>query len=167
MADGYYNQPLETAQKFQEGWCLTGDVGFIDEAANLHILGRAADVAEIDGIAIDPTQIEDVLCRLPDVRYAVALGTNNAASDYEWAAVVQPWIDGQADIARCMRRLKTALGSSVANRIRIVAADHVPLTEQGKPDRTAIETNGIEQVTPQTQRINLAENVELHGRNTT
>jgi fatty-acyl-CoA synthase len=139
VADGYYNQPLETAKKFQEGWCLTGDVGFIDAAANLHILGRAADVAEIDGIAIGPTQIEDVLCRLPDVRYAVALGANNAAGDHGWAAVVQPWSAGQADIARCMRRLKTALGSFVANRIRIVVADHVPLTEQGKPDRTAIE----------------------------
>jgi fatty-acyl-CoA synthase len=139
VADGYYNQPLETAKKFQEGWCLTGDVGFIDAAANLHLLGRAADVAEINGIAIGPTQIEDVLCRLPDVRYAVALGANNAAGDYGWAAVVQPWNAGQADIARCMRRLKITLGSSVANRIRIVVADHVPLTEQGKPDRTAIE----------------------------
>jgi fatty-acyl-CoA synthase len=30
-------------------------------------------------------------------------------------------------------------GSVGANRIRVVVADRVPLTEQGKADRTAIE----------------------------
>ena len=139
VASGYYHQPVEEAQKFQDGWCLTGDAGFIDAAGNLHILGRAADVAEIHGLAIGPTQIEEVLCRLPDVRYAVALAANNAAGKYGWNALIEPWIAGQVDIARCMHRLKTAFGSVVANRIRIVVANRVPLTEQGKADRTAIE----------------------------
>jgi fatty-acyl-CoA synthase len=139
VADGYYHQPVEEAHKFQDGWCLTGDVGFIDEAANLHVLGRAADVAEIHGLAIGPTQIEDVLCRLPDVRYAVALAANNAARKYGWNVLIEPWAAGQTDVARCMHRLKTAFGSVAANRIHIVVADLVPLTEQGKADRTAIE----------------------------
>jgi fatty-acyl-CoA synthase len=138
VADGYYHQPNEEAQKFQDGWCLTGDVGFIDKAANLHVLGRAADVAEIHGLTIGPTQIEDALCRLPDVRYAVALGANNAAGKYGWDVLIEPWASGQADVARCMHRLKTAFGSVGANRIRVVVADRVPLTEQGKADRTAI-----------------------------
>jgi fatty-acyl-CoA synthase len=38
-----------------------------------------------------------------------------------------------------MRRLEIVLGPLVAKRIRIVVADRVPLTEQGKADRTAIE----------------------------
>ena len=139
MAEGYYHQPVEEAQKFQGGWCLTGDVGFIDEAGNLRVLGRAADVVEIDGLTIAPTHIEDALCRLPDVRYAVALAANTAAGKYVWNALVVPWAAGQLDIARCLHRLKTEFGSLVANRIRIVETDRVPLTEQGKADRTAIE----------------------------
>ncbi|MFM0669572.1 class I adenylate-forming enzyme family protein [Paraburkholderia sediminicola] len=139
VADGYYHQPVEEAQKFQDGWCLTGDAGFIDEAANLHVLGRAADVAEIDGLAIGPTQIEDALCRLPDVRYAVALAANRSAGKYGWNALIEPWVAGQADVAQCMRRLEIALGPLVARRIHIVVADRVPLTEQGKADRNAIE----------------------------
>jgi fatty-acyl-CoA synthase len=139
VADGYYHQPVEEAQKFQDGWCLTCDAGFIDEAANLHILGRATDVAEIDGLAIGPTDIEDALCRLPDVRYAVALAANQSADKYGWSALIEPWVAGQADVARCMRRLEIVLGPLVAKRIRIVVADRVPLTEQGKADRTAIE----------------------------
>jgi fatty-acyl-CoA synthase len=139
VADGYYRQPLEEAQKFRDGWCLTGDTGFIDEAGYLHILGRAADVAEIDGMAIGPTRIEDVLCRVPDVRYAVVLAANNDAREYGWNALVQPWVAGQPDVARCMRKLETAFGAHVSNRVRIVVTDRVPLTEQGKADRTAIE----------------------------
>jgi fatty-acyl-CoA synthase len=139
VADGYYHQPLEEAQKFRDGWCLTGDTGFIDEAGHLHILGRAADVAEIDEVAIGPAQIEDVLCRAPDVRYAVALAASNDPGKHGWNALVEPWVVGQPDVARCMRRLETAFGLSVANRIRIVVTDRVPLTEQGKADRDAIK----------------------------
>jgi fatty-acyl-CoA synthase len=139
VADGYYHQPVETAQKFQDGWCLTGDAGFIDAAGNLHVLGRAADVAEIDGVAIGPTQIEDVLCRLPDVRYAVALGATHAAGEYAWNALIEPWVAGQADVARCVQMLETAFGPFVAHQVRLVVVNRVPLTEQGKADRTAIE----------------------------
>jgi fatty-acyl-CoA synthase len=52
--------------------------------------------------------------------------------------LIEPWAAGQTDLARCMHRLKTAFGSVGANRIRVVVADRVPLTEQGKADRTAI-----------------------------
>lgn len=139
VAEGYYHQPLQEAQKFHDGWCLTGDAGFIDEAGNLHVVGRAADVAEINGVVIGPTRIEDVLCRLPDVRYAVALAANDDAGKYGWNVLVQPWVAGQPNIERCMRRLEAAFGQRVANRIRIVVVDRVPLTEQGKADRIAIE----------------------------
>jgi fatty-acyl-CoA synthase len=139
LADGYYNQPVEEAQKFRDGWCITGDAGLIDAAGNLHVLGRAADVAELDAVAIGPTQIEDVLCRLPEVRYAVALAANHATGEYAWNALVEPRAGVQLDVSRCMRRLESAFGPLVANRVRIVATDAVPLTEQGKADRGAIE----------------------------
>lgn len=138
VADGYYNQPIEEAQKFQDGWCLTGDAGFIDEGDNLHVLGRAADVAEIGGMAIGPADIEHILCRLPDVRYAVALAANDVAGGYAWNALVEPWAAGQADVERCTHTLKTAFGPFVANQVRIVVVDRVPRTEQGKADRVAI-----------------------------
>jgi fatty-acyl-CoA synthase len=138
VADGYYNQPIEEAQKFQDGWCLTGDAGFIDEGDNLHVLGRAADVAEIGGMAIGPADIEHILCRLPDVRYAVALAAHDVAGGYAWNALVEPWAAGQADVERCTHTLKTAFGPFVANQVRIVVVDRVPRTEQGKADRVAI-----------------------------
>lgn len=138
VAQGYRNQPAETAEKFRDGWCVTGDVGFIDANGNVTVLGRAADVAEVGGIAIGPTQIETVLCRLPDVRYAVVVAAGNDAATSGWNAIVEPWSGNRLDAARCARAINTAFGTAVADKLSIVAADRVPLTEQGKVDRAAV-----------------------------
>lgn len=138
VAQGYYRQPIEAAQKFRDGWCLTGDIGFIDEKLNLHVLGRAGDVAEMDGVVIGPAQIETSLCALPDVRYARAVASGDAARGYAWDVVVVPWRGKPIDIARCMRALESACGARVAKAVRMAAVQRVPLTEQGKADPAAI-----------------------------
>jgi fatty-acyl-CoA synthase len=138
MAQGYYRQPIESTQKFRGGWCLTGDIGFIDENINLHVLGRAADVAEFDGKAFGPAQIESPLCALPQVRYARAVSTGDAACRYKWNVIVVPWSGMRIDIGDCMRVLEAACGAKVANAVRMVATQRVPLTEQGKVDRARI-----------------------------
>ncbi|GJH10504.1 AMP-binding protein [Caballeronia novacaledonica] len=139
VAQGYYRQPIEAAQKFRDGWCLTGDIGFIDENVHLHVLGRAADVAEIDGAVIGPARIETPLCALPDVRYARAVASADVARGYLWDVVVVPWAGKRVDIARCMRTLESACGVDVAKAVRMAAVQRVPLTEQGKVNRAAIE----------------------------
>ncbi|SAK86798.1 long-chain fatty acid--CoA ligase [Caballeronia hypogeia] len=138
VAQGYHHQPVEAARKFRDGWCLTGDIGFIDEKGNLHILGRAADVAEIDGVAIGPAQLEGPLCALPEVRYAVAVASDDAACGPAWNVVLVPWPGMQIEIARCRRALEAACGALVAQAVRMRVVLHVPLTEQGKADRAAI-----------------------------
>jgi fatty-acyl-CoA synthase len=138
VAQGYYRQPIESAQKFRDGWCLTGDIGFIDEKLHLHVLGRAADVTEIDGVVIGPAQLETPLCALADVRYARAVAATEAGGGYRWNVVVVPWTGRRIDIAHCLRALESACGVKVAQAVRMAAVPRVPLTEQGKVDRAAI-----------------------------
>ncbi|WP_321799667.1 class I adenylate-forming enzyme family protein [Caballeronia sp. J97] len=138
VAQGYYRQPIEAAQKFRDGWCLTGDIGFIDAKGYLHVLGRGSDVAEIDGVVIGPAHIETPLCALPDVRYARAVASGDAARGYVWDVVVVPWTGRRVDVARCMRALESACGASVAKAVRMASVQRVPLTEQGKVNRAAI-----------------------------
>ncbi|APR38728.1 class I adenylate-forming enzyme family protein [Paraburkholderia sp. SOS3] len=140
VAQGYYHQPVEEAHKFNDGWCMTGDVGFVDEKGCLHVLGRAADVATVDGADICPVQIESPLCALPEVRYAVAVAAapEDVARGYGWNAVAVPWPGKHIDFARCTRKLAAACGVNVARAVRVLAAQRVPLTEQGKADRAAI-----------------------------
>ncbi|MFM0015888.1 AMP-binding protein [Paraburkholderia sediminicola] len=143
VAQGYYNQEVESAQKFRDAWCLTGDIGFLDEAGNLHVLGRATDVAEVDGRTIGPTLIEEVLCELSNVRYAAAFAANSDANEYGWIAAVEPWDGKQVGVAQCVRALEAAFGVFIGNAVRICVANRLPLTEQGKVDRAAIVSIGF------------------------
>ncbi len=140
VAQGYYNQPDEESRKFRDGWCLTGDAGFVDEDGYLHVLGRASDVAVNNNVDTGPTEIEDIFCRLPDVRYAAVFAPKNTSAGYTWIALLEPWKRKQVDVARCARTLEWALGTVISDRVHIIAVDRVPQTAQGKVDRAAIET---------------------------
>ncbi|MBN3765225.1 AMP-binding protein [Burkholderia sp. Ac-20365] len=155
VAQGYRNQAKEGALKFKEGWCLTGDIGLIDDEGYLHVIGRESDVAEINQRIIGPVHIEDVLCRLPDVRYAVAFAASAADGEHAWNAVVEPWGGRHVDVSRCERALRMAFGELVADAVRLNEADFVPLTEQGKVDRGAVERMLFDEVDVGRRRVGL------------
>jgi fatty-acyl-CoA synthase len=153
VAQGYYRQPEAESRKFRNGWCRMGDTGFIAEDGHLHILGRASDVAVIDGVYISPTKIEEILCWLPDVRYAAAYAPGNGSAGYTWNALVEPWAGRHVEVARCASILESVFGTSISNRVHIIAVDRVPQTEQGKVDRMAIEAFLQDEPRNRTSRI--------------
>ena len=155
VAQGYYRQPEAESHKFRNGWCRMGDAGFIDEDGHLHVLGRASDVAVIDGVCISPTKIEEILCWLPDVRYAAAYAPGNGSAACTWNALVEPWAGRRVELARCVSILESVFGASISNRVNIIAVDRVPQTEQGKVDRMAIEAVLQDEPRNRTHRIEL------------
>jgi acyl-coenzyme A synthetase/AMP-(fatty) acid ligase len=73
MSCGYRGNPGLTARAYRAGWYVTGDLGRLDDEGLLHILGRAVDVQDLDGTLVTPTGIEEALCGLHSVRYAVVV----------------------------------------------------------------------------------------------
>jgi len=138
MAGGYRNRPTQQAVAFQNGWYHSGDLGFLDAEGYLHILGRAVDVSRIGGIVASPTLVEETLCRLPDVRYAVSVVDQETGT---WIAAVVPWSGSEMDPAACREAMAKHHGLTAAV---VVPLARVPLTEQGKPDREAIKQLGRE-----------------------
>ena len=58
----YYNNPDATASAFtDDGWFITGDQAFIDDAGNLNLSGRAKESIIINGVQYYPHQIESAL----------------------------------------------------------------------------------------------------------
>jgi acyl-CoA synthetase (AMP-forming)/AMP-acid ligase II len=56
---GYFDDQRATEAAFNaEGWFMTGDLGWIDEAGYLHITGRKKDVIIRGGRNIHPASIE-------------------------------------------------------------------------------------------------------------
>jgi len=70
----YWNRPEATADKYRDGWFLTGDLARLDDEGYFHFLGRDDDIITSAGYRIGPAEIEDVLLRHPAVALAAAVG---------------------------------------------------------------------------------------------
>jgi HIP---CoA ligase len=57
-----------------DGWLRTGDIGLLDEAGYLRIVGRIKDMFIVGGFNAYPAEIENVLLRHPEIRQAAVIG---------------------------------------------------------------------------------------------
>lgn len=65
---GYWNDPVKTRETIDEdGWILTGDLGYFDDQGYLRIVGRSKDMIIRGGENIYPKEIEDYFLRHPGV----------------------------------------------------------------------------------------------------
>jgi fatty-acyl-CoA synthase len=133
MAGGYRHRPDLEATAFRDGWYCSGDLGVLDSDGYLYIFGRAADINFEGGAMLSPQLVQDTLCQLPSVRYAVVVLNPQIAS---WIAAVSPWPGKPVDPEEC--RAAVATHHPSATPLILLSLDRIPLTEQGKPDRAAI-----------------------------
>lgn len=62
---GYYNNPEATAQVFEDGWFLTGDVGKIDDDGFVFITGRKKNIIILEnGKNVYPEELEYLIGRI-------------------------------------------------------------------------------------------------------
>jgi HIP---CoA ligase len=72
---GYLDDPDETAKVLSpEGWLRTGDLGVIDDAGRLRIVGRVKDMFIVGGFNAYPAEIENALLRHPAVQQVAVIG---------------------------------------------------------------------------------------------
>ena len=75
---GYYRQPQETAAATDpDGYLLTGDLGMVDEAGFLHLIGRREDVVIRGGFKVHPREVEDLLMAHPAIDRAAVVGVSD------------------------------------------------------------------------------------------
>jgi long-chain acyl-CoA synthetase len=75
VAKGYWNMPEETAAVFiDDGWFLTGDMGFIDPDGRVSITDRKKDMIVMSGWKIYPTEIEKAMIEHPDIEDIALFG---------------------------------------------------------------------------------------------
>lgn len=79
MTDGYAELPDVNATAFADGRFRTGDLGQLDEAGNLTIVGRKKLLIEVGGYKVDPIEVQDVVEAHEKVAEAVVVGVPGAA----------------------------------------------------------------------------------------
>ena len=60
LMTGYLQRPDKTAEAIQNGWYITGDIGFVDNDGFLHITDRLARFSKIGGEMVPHIKVEEV-----------------------------------------------------------------------------------------------------------
>ena len=78
VAKGYWGNEEKTKASFlEDGWFLTGDVGYLDEDNRLFITDRKKDMIVMSGWKIYPTEVEEVLIKYPAVKEIAIFSIND------------------------------------------------------------------------------------------
>lgn len=78
IAKGYWGNEEKTKTSFlDDGWFLTGDVGYLDEDNRLFITDRKKDMIVMSGWKIYPTEVEEVLIKYPAVKEIAIFSIND------------------------------------------------------------------------------------------
>jgi acyl-CoA synthetase (AMP-forming)/AMP-acid ligase II len=72
---GYHNNPTANAELFTaDGWFRTGDLGQLDAAGNVRIVGRLKEMINRGGKKFFPREIEELLYTHPMILHAAIVG---------------------------------------------------------------------------------------------
>lgn len=119
-----------------DGWFGTGDLGYLDDNGELHLVDRAAETIRIAGFTVYPREIEDVLTAHPYVRDAAVIGAPGRAGDAVVAVLVPQ---------RGTHPTSRDLDDFVAERLpafkrpqRYQLVERLPRTEIGRVDRDVV-----------------------------
>ena len=79
---GYLHDKEKTDEVLVNGWCHTGDIGYIDENGFIFITGRKKDMIVLDnGKKIFPEEIEFIIHNLEYVKDVLVYADNSAGDD--------------------------------------------------------------------------------------
>jgi len=89
---GYLNRPEATAETLKEWdgriWCLTGDIGYMDQHGQMVIRDRKKQMIKYKGYSVFPKEVEDLLGAHPDVMEVAVSGL----PDVETGEIVKAWV---------------------------------------------------------------------------
>nr|VFK37251.1 MAG: malonyl-CoA/methylmalonyl-CoA synthetase [Candidatus Kentron sp. SD]VFK48970.1 MAG: malonyl-CoA/methylmalonyl-CoA synthetase [Candidatus Kentron sp. SD] len=92
---GYWRQPEKTAEEFTpDGWFRTGDLGVMDEAGYLSIVGRSKDLIITGGYNVYPREVEGALDSLDGIRESAVIGVPDPDFGEQVIAVIIREPDG-------------------------------------------------------------------------
>ncbi|MFJ9810749.1 class I adenylate-forming enzyme family protein [Streptomyces sp. NPDC101158] len=129
---------LDSRYRTADGWVRTGDLGYLDEAGILHVVGRLKDVVIRGGANISPAEVERELSGHPAIRDVVCVGVPDPLMGERLTACVVAR-DGQRPTTDDLSAYLTARGvDRHKHPEHVLILEQLPLTAAGKPDRAEL-----------------------------
>jgi o-succinylbenzoate---CoA ligase len=137
VAKGYRN-PVDPDPFAEPGWFCTDDLGAVDDAGVLTVLGRADDAISTGGLTVLPQPVEAALCTHPAVSDCAVFGLADQRLGQRVAAAVVVSDGCEPPTLDALRaHVSHTLDATAAPReLHIVAA--LPRRGIGKVDRMAL-----------------------------
>jgi fatty-acyl-CoA synthase len=146
-----YTDPARNEGVFTEdGWLISGDLGWVDGDGQVFLTGRAKDVIIRGGHNIDPAMIEEIVSQHPAVEMCAAIGQPDAYAG-ELPMVYVTLKPGEtADEAALLDFIAERIPEQPAMPKRAVIVDQMPLTAIGKIYKPTLRARAIEHVIAET-----------------
>jgi malonyl-CoA/methylmalonyl-CoA synthetase len=135
---GYWQMPEKTKAELRaDGFFITGDLGVIDAAGYVSIVGRGKDLIISGGYNIYPKEIELVLDDQPGVLESAVIGVPDPDLGEVALGVLVAERGATLDLAAIMARVQTALARFKHPR-RLVVIDELPRNTMGKVQKNLL-----------------------------
>ncbi|WP_172639388.1 non-ribosomal peptide synthetase [Streptomyces tailanensis] len=144
LARGYHGDPAATATAFVpdpfgsgERLYLTGDLGYHGPDGLLHCLGRRDRQVKVNGVRIEPAEIEAVLARHPGVAEAVVTARQDGSGAARLTAYVVERPGTHAPPAAYAAHVRASLARPYVPSAVVTLAE-IPVNRHGKVDEAAL-----------------------------
>lgn len=135
---GYFGMTSLPGPFTDDGWFITGDIGYMRSDGRLTVTGRAKDVIIRSGHNIDPAVVEEVAVRCEGVAVAAAVGMPDAYAG-EVVVVYVMLMQGHApSAAALMAQMSAGVPEPPAKPRHVFILDDMPTTAVGKIDKAAL-----------------------------
>lgn len=128
---GYFRDEAATAAVMRDGWYASGDLGYLDAAGALFVVGRLKEMIIRSGFNVYPAEVEGALHAFPAIRAAAVVGRPEGDGNEEVLAFVTLRPGFELNHAALDAHLRERL-APYKRPARIKVVDSFPMTLSGK-----------------------------------
>lgn len=133
---GYHRDRAATDETRLDDWLTVDDLGYLDGEGYLFLTGRARDMVISGGVNLYPVEIENVLCKHPDIADVAVIGVPDEQWGERLVAVVVPRAGFDAEKVRAWAREYLA-PAKIPRQYELV--DELPRNPTGKVIKRDLE----------------------------
>jgi acyl-CoA synthetase (AMP-forming)/AMP-acid ligase II len=137
VMSGYHQRPEATAEALRDGWLHTGDLGYLDEAGRVHVVGRKKAMIKSGGFSVDPVEVENAIMDFEGVLEAAVVGV----ADEHWGEQVVAFAAPAARLDGVEAEVLAFVKSKVASYKcpkRLLLLPELPKNAMGKIERARL-----------------------------
>ena len=135
---GYWRMPEKTAAEFRpDGFFITGDLGKIDQAGYVHIVGRNKDLVITGGFNVYPAEVESEIDAVPGVVESAIIGLPHADFGEGVTAVVVRRKGADLSESGVIHAIESRLAKFKLPK-RVIFVDDLPRNTMGKVQKNVL-----------------------------